>query len=345
MTIHKTRMMTVHGGQSRLGDLQLRCLLLAFLLLAIVYIHPTRSMPQQTVRAIFVVDITQSMNSRDMSLDGNSIDRLTFTKHALQYTIRSLPCRSEVGLAIFTERRVMLLFEPLEVCEHRALLLSAVSAIDWRMAWAADSRIAAGLYDAIAQIKQLSSHPVLLFFTDGQEAPPIMPGFEPRFEGKLGEVNGLIVGVGGQTPAEIPKFDEEGRVIGHWTADDASRFASVGTPTLSVADMEAAEVAELGGSLLRNAPQRVPGALPTHLSWLHESYLMELAGKTGLRYVRLSAPNALQSFLLAPPLAHAETVRVDIRWIFALGALGFVLVGYTIIPTIPIALQRIYRGR
>ena len=96
------------------------------------------------------------------------------TTPALRRMVADLPCGSRVALALFTERRPFLLFTPVEVCADFAPLDGALAAIDWRMAWEGDSRVAAGLYRAVEMAAGLGTD--LLFVTDGQETPPLPGG-------------------------------------------------------------------------------------------------------------------------------------------------------------------------
>ena len=84
--------------------------------------------------------------------------------------------------------------------------------LDWRMAWEGDSYVAKGLYSAIDIAKSLKSD--LIFITDGHELPPLPFSGLPPFEGKPGDVGGLIVGVGSHTPdaaAQVRRRGPRGR--------------------------------------------------------------------------------------------------------------------------------------
>ena len=181
-------------------------------------------------------DVTQSMNVQDEQLGGKPIARLQFAKHALREALLALPCGSKIGMSIFTEHRSFLLFAPVEVCANLGELRSTLERIDGRMAWIGNSEVAKGLYSGIGIARQLPGTPSLVFITDGQEAPPLSPRHRPPFDGKRGEVKGLIVGVGDLKPSPIPKTDPLGRPLGFWDRDEVlqvdprslGRGASVG---------------------------------------------------------------------------------------------------------------------
>jgi len=112
---------------------------------------------------------------------------------------------------VFSRKAPFLLFEPIETCANYAPLEGAIHALDWRMAWKATAVSGRPLPRGRdgADLKT-----DLIFLTDGQEAPPLPPSGPPPFEGRPGEVRGLIVGVGGRQLSPIPKYDDNGREIG-----------------------------------------------------------------------------------------------------------------------------------
>ena len=201
----------------------------ALVLTVLTLVVPPLALTRDGVAMLAVLDITGSMTVRDdKAADGSPASRLDTAKASLRSAIAGLPCGSRVALGLFTERRTFLLFEPIEVCADFAPLDEAIAAIDWRMAWEADSRIAAGLHRAIATAADLGTD--LVFLTDGQEAPPLPAGGGPAFEGKPGAVRGLIAGVGGYGLSPIPKFNDRGREIGFYGAGDVQQENRFGPP-------------------------------------------------------------------------------------------------------------------
>lgn len=242
-----------------------------------------------------VVDVTGSMNVRDYSRDGRPASRLDTVKRTLRDLVSRLPCGSRLGLAIFTERRSFLLFEPVEVCADFAPLDGAIADLDWRMAWEGDSYVASGLYSGIGLAASLDAD--LLFFTDGQEAPPLPASGTPRFDGEAGAVRGLVVGTGGTTPAPIPKFDRDGREIGFYAMTDVPQENHHGLPPAGSETRE--------GWHPRNAPWG--GSDPTgeeHLSAVRTGHLEALAAATGLTYAPLGDTAALADGIEAAARPH-----------------------------------------
>uniref|UniRef100_UPI00333E2769 vWA domain-containing protein n=1 Tax=Castellaniella defragrans TaxID=75697 RepID=UPI00333E2769 len=242
---------------------------------------------------LLVVDVTGSMNVRDYEVDHHPVSRLDFAKLAMSRFLRELPCGSRLGLAIFTERRAFLLFEPMEVCENYDPILGALSALDWRMAWEGDSQIANGLYSALELADDLRVN--LVFLTDGQEAPPLPAAGRRPFGGTAGTVAGLILGVGGDRPVPIPKFDEDGREVGVFGPNDVDQENRSGPPPAAASQRE--------GWHPRNAPFGGKAATgQEHLSSVRETYLRALAKDVGLHYARLALPDGIRQ----PFMAHAH---------------------------------------
>lgn len=267
-------------------DPRLLLLIGAFSLTLLALAEPFAWLERRSFDTLAVVDITGSMNTRDYAANGRPVSRLQYVKSALRDFVGGLPCGSRLALAVFSERRSFLLFEPVEVCANYAPLAGAIEALDWRMAWEGDSRIAAGLFRAIDNARELGVN--LVFFTDGQEAPPLPFSGPPPFEGRAGEVRGLIVGVGGYELSPIPKFDDSGREIGFYGVEDVPHDNRFGLPPPGAEQRE--------GYNARNAPFGAAVAVGVeHLSSVREPYLRSLSEKTGLSYTHLTDSQRLLS--------------------------------------------------
>jgi mxaL protein len=287
-----------------LRDPRLILLTLAAALLAATFLTPGLGMIRPGYDVLAIVDITGSMNVRDYVAAGKPTSRLEKVKSALSDLIAGLPCPSRVALGVFTERRPFLLFEPIDACAEFSPLEAAIAALDWRMAWEGDSRISAGLFRSIDMAREMKVD--LLFFTDGQEAPPLPASGGPVFEGKPGETRGLIVGTGGYELSPIPKFDDRGRDVGFIAIDDVPHESRFGLPP------EGAEQRE--GFNARNAPFGATAAVGVeHLSSVKEAYLRGLAETTGLAYIRLEEKVKLLDVYRGAGVARARAATLDIR--------------------------------
>uniref|UniRef100_Q07LW8 von Willebrand factor, type A n=1 Tax=Rhodopseudomonas palustris (strain BisA53) TaxID=316055 RepID=Q07LW8_RHOP5 len=284
---------------------------------------PRLGLRQQVFDIVAVVDITGSMNTRDVGDAGRPISRLAATRNGLDQLVARLPCKSRLGLGVFTERRTLLLFEPVPVCDNFDAITGAIRQIDWRMAWEGDSYIASGLNSAIELGDGLNAD--LLFFTDGHEAPPLPRSGGAAFEGKPGAVKGLIVGVGSLTKSPIPKFDDSGREIGFYGPNDVPQDNRHG---LAPAAAESA-----AGWHPRNAPFGAMAANgDEHLSSLREPYLRSLAESRGLDYQRLGSDPALLDAVDQALRKRSVTQPTDIGVYPASGALVLLAVLYGMLP-------------
>lgn len=239
-----------------------------------------------------VIDITRSMNVRD--IDGAS--RLEHARALLGAWIAERPCGSRVALGIFTERRSLTLFEPLEVCADYAALIGALRGLDWRMAWEGDSLISRGMNHAMDRAAAMGAG--LLFVTDGHEAPPLPYEGATAYRGE--SPGGVVLGMGGTTPAPIPRFDDLGREDGFYAAGDLQQVPSrFGAPP--------ADAASRPGYHPRNNPYgEADPEGNEHLSRRQDAYLAGLSASRGLTYLTPDASARrieadLQAAIRAPP--------------------------------------------
>lgn len=309
-------------GPSRLALWRAGSLWAGMLLLLVVLWQPHARLPHRVYDWFFVVDITQSMNVPDYTWQGQSLSRLQAARLSIRQTLAELPCGSRVALGMFTERNTLNIVRPVEVCSHFAALDQTVAHMDWRMAWAADSFIAHGVFSALEQMPKLGKEMRLMFFTDGQQAPPANPRYMPRFAGTPGAIQGLLVGMGQTTPGRIPKLDDKGAVVGYWEQEEVQRYGNFGmAETLSVLAMEQ-------GQHDRNAGHGAGSALleNAHLSALDAANLQRLATQTGLRYARLETPGQAGKWATGLGMSAYRWADTDLRpWLATLAAASWLL--------------------
>lgn len=270
---------------------------------------PGVALPARVGSFLFAIDITQSMNVRDVLRGEQTLTRLDAARALAIDTLRRLPCGSHAGVAAFTERKTMVLLAPIEVCAHRAAIEDTLGGLDWRMAWAADSHLYYGVISALEAIDRFHRGASLVFFTDGHQAPALFPGREPKYDRKEDSPHGVILGIGGTAAQPVPKFDDKGTIAGYWTAEEARGFASAGAPTLSVLDME-----RMGrGEDVRNAPQRPAGADNEHLSQRRDPVIAELARVMGLAAASPSGPEEVLQAMSALPMTRSVPVRKELH--------------------------------
>jgi mxaL protein len=288
------------ASRSRAPDRSLRLLYLAAALLVAAALQPTIELPRRVLSVLFVVDLSQSMNTPDVRLGDHNVSRLELARQALHDALRELPCGTRAGIGLFADSQTVVLYDPVEICSHFTELTDTIGHLSSRAAWAPNSQIAKGIHSSLKIAAQLGPGIDLVFLTDGHEAPPVSPRRRPSFDAEPGAVHGVLVGVGGRTPQPIPKLDAEGRIVGQWDAREVLQRDpySIGRAGTSGID-----------ALAETEPQPDPaiaarlGATPgrEHLSSLREGYLQLLAEELRLDYHRLADGKAL-----ATALKHAK---------------------------------------
>ena len=281
---------------------------------------------RDTYRYLFVLDITQSMNVPDMGPDTAAMSRIGFAKSAVESALKQLPCGSEAGLAIFTAHRTFVMFTPVEICEHFSALSEMLREIDWRMAWAARSEVAKGLYSALDAVQRVGDDTRLVFLTDGHEAPPVNVDLKPRFRDEPGSVAGLIGGIGALVPSRIPHLDDEGNIVGYWSHQEVMQIDVYSLGRAATQEGEAMVGVDLGNVARRIALGQ------EHLSSLREAYLQELASLTGLDYARVDSIPAFVQHLRQDQYARRTPVATDLGWIPATFAFLCLLYCFVAMP-------------
>jgi len=261
---------------------------------------------------MLVVDVTGSMNARDGTLAGRPASRLDVVKAGLVDLLAHLDCGSRIGLSIFTERRSFVLFLPVEVCENAAPVAGALARLDWRMAFEGDSHVTVGLHDALRTAAAGGFD--VVFLTDGHEAPPLPWTGGPAFDGPVGAVRGLVVGVGGPTPVQIPKFDDAGREAGVWGPDDVPQESRLGPPPPGAENRP--------GWHPRNNPYGEVVGGTEHLTSLRSDHLDGLAAGLGLGFTRLTGGAELAATVARTLPGRTTSARVPIDGWFGRAALG-----------------------
>jgi mxaL protein len=275
-------------------------------LMVVALLLPPVHIPRDTYEYVVTFDITQSMNVEDVTLDGAPASRLGLARAAMRDLLRHLPCGSTIGWSIFADYRTFPLMLPIEVCANYEVLLSSLEKIDGRMRWANASNINKGIYWSLRNVQTLPGAGII-FFTDGQEAPPLQPGQPPMpaLDDAAGAPGGWLVGIGGDLPSRIPRTGPDGTMSGYWAADEVVQIPGAG-----------------------------PGQSHEHLSELRERYLKLLAGANRLNYARLVQPDRLTQAILARTSKHRASVATNLRWLPALMALT--LLGWHFLPVRPL---------
>ncbi len=306
--------------RERLKDMRAWVLLAAAVSTLLAMLFPRLPLTRDVYDLVAVIDLTGSMNTRDMTVAGKPASRLDAAKAAMEQLLSDLPCQSRLGLGIFTERHSFLLFNPIEVCENFAPLEVAIRSLDWRMAWEGDSMVAKGFFSAALMAEDLNAD--LIFLTDGHEAPPLPSGASlPDFEGTPGKVKGLVLGVGGREKVPIPKFDDDGNEIGTYGPMDVPQENHSGPPPpdAHLRPGYHPKWAPFGS----DAP-----AGEEHLSSVRSSHLAALAAKVGFSHADLIDAPDVRAAVASSAHPRRVEVAVDVRPVPAALALALLAALY-----------------
>ena len=248
----------------------------AFILLLIAASEPSINVKANVINHLIFIDVTQSMNTLDMTLDHKQVSRLEYTRHLLQDTVSNLPCGSRIGIGVFFKSNITLLFNPIETCSNLNVLHESIGHIEWRMASRGNSNIRLGL-QSMADLTINADYPFnVVFMTDGQESPPLNAISKTSLASWQGGKNWLLVGIGGDHPMPIPKLDNRNEIIGYWSI-------------YSIKIAPGAAVNDGTGSARDESLATEP--YEYYLSQLDETYMKELAFDIGGNYLRAKQPD------------------------------------------------------
>lgn len=271
-------------------DLLLLLAVLTLLLLALL--KPSVPVKRDIHSYFFIVDITQSMNAADMQVNGKPASRLDHTKQLLRETISSLPCDTKVGLGMFSGVNVVTLYLPVEVCANFSAIQDTLDHVDWRNAWTADSRVRESMLSTSRVVSNFPEPAQVVFFTDGEEAPKLH-AFNTRDLSTLQNADGwLLVGIGSEKGAAIPKYTEKNQLLGYWSHESMQLAPG------------AAPIAAAG--LLNRKKDIAESVNDRYLSKLSEASMQAMAKEISATYVRGDSFMTLQSAMKKQKPARHE---------------------------------------
>lgn len=278
------------------------------LIMAALWLPPVKR-DVKIMDALFVIDITDSMNVEDAVIDGEKVSRLAWAKEFTRRAFLDMPCGAHAGLAIFSEARSLILMDPVEVCASYHDLTQMLNEFEPHMAWARSSEVSKAVYTAIRQAKDIKPQPTIVFITDGHEAPPLNEKLFPKFDGKPGQIHGLMVGVGGEDLLPIPKTNEKGEIEGFWGVNDVMHQ-----------DVYASFQADAS-----NAPTK----RTEHLSSQKKAHLQTLADRVGFGFISSpDKPGKMVDAIRDESDTRPQTIDYDLYAWFAGIALLLVLLVY-----------------
>lgn len=266
-----------------------------------------------------VIDITQSMNTVDMKINGKPVSRIAYTKQILRETISSLPCGTKVGLGMFSGVNVVTMYVPIDVCENFSSIQDTLDHIDWRSAWTADSRVRESMLSTSRVVSNFPEPAQVVYFSDGEEAPKLH-AFNTRDLSTLQNADGwLLVGVGSLEGAAIPKFTEKNQLVGYWSHESMQLAPG------------AAPIAAAG--LLKRKRDTAESVNDRYIAKLSEPSMIGMAKEIGATYVRGDSLQSVLSAMKKQKPARREWTPIAMDWL--LGVLAGLILLFAYVPQHP----------
>lgn len=295
-------------------------LIAAFLLLVIALFNPTIPVKRNIYSYIFAVDISQSMNVVDKTLNGKPVSRLVYIQDTLHKLVSELPCGTNVSIGLFAGVSVAALYTPIEVCENFDAINDTIDHFDWRTGWSGNSRIRASMPVLAKTIRSFPAPAQVVFFTDGEEAPKLHVFNREDLSAFQGGDDWLLVGVGSDKGTPIPKFDEHNQLIGYWANESFAMQPGI-------AQISEANIGSRNDSIANGESDR-------YLSKLDETYLQDLAKEINGMYVRADSVSSILNAMKKQKPARRDNANFELRWILA--TLAGVLFIFAYLPKHPV---------
>ena len=286
---------------------------LALIGLAIAMVNPKIPLSLNVNNYMFVIDITQSMNVKDMHMNKRPISRLNYALQLISMSLKELPCGTKVSIALFANAEVVPLYVPIEICENFGVIQDTLKHLEWRMAWRGSSHLRLGLIDAGSVSLTLPEPTKIIFLTDGDEAAPLNAITKIDLQPMQGSSSWLLAGIGSQEPSPIPKFNSKDEIIGYW-----SQYATKIEPSQIVNE----------DSIGKRDDSIASEPHEYYLSALREEYLKEVVSDINANYVRADLQTKFLAAINKLPSAGNSPAHVETGWIFALISAFFVIADY-----------------
>ncbi|MDP3211427.1 VWA domain-containing protein [Methylotenera sp.] len=290
--------------------------MLAGLVLLPVWFYPHIQLKSTVQDTLFVIDISESMNVRDVDYPSPQTSRIELAKLSVRDAMASLPCGSRVSIGLFAGDEVTVLFEPLEVCQHFPAIEQVISKINTNMRWVGDSWIIRALISSIKEAHKRKLN--LVMVTDADEMPHrSAPRLTELLELKE-KVNGLLLGVGNEAPQPIPKLDGNHQIIAYWTREEAVLEGN--HPNL-LAYVKALTPGEA-------IPEGLLDEVGEHLSAFNQPLMFSVAQSAAMQAAHIKTPNDAIKSLNINDFKKEAIAERDARWLFGLTSAILILIGW-----------------
>ncbi len=305
-----------------------KLLLLGWLFLILSVFKIEIDLPKPSDSFLFVIDTTMSMNANDMQKDSENISRIDYVRSVLTSAIKDFSCGTEVGLGIFAGYQTTILYEPVEVCNNYSEIIKSINYVNTKMIWAGDSEVSKGIYNSLKLVKKINPNIRLIFLTDGHEAPPISPLYRPQYNGKKGEVSGILFGVGGSKLVSIPKMNAEGDFSGQWQQSDVLQIDPFSLGRKGSDDSEKL----VNESNVKVDPKTILALQATpgkeHLTQQKKLYLKLLSNELKLDFSELKTTESFVNTLEEMPFTEWRYTKTNLSPFFAFLSLLFLVFSF-----------------
>jgi len=304
-----------------IGDKNISFLCLSIIFLILGLINPKVNIERDIHNYIFVVDISQSMLTKDMSIDGQKVSRLDYSKKLLQGIMDQLPCKTNVSIGMFAGVSVAATYTPINICDNYSAINSTIQHLDWRSVWSGNSRIREGLSNLARLIRSFPQSARVVFLTDGEEAPRLHTFNTRDLSQFQGETDWLMVGIGSEEGSAIPKYDSENQLIGFWSVDSFALQPGI-------AQISQSNIGARNDSIAFSESDR-------YISKLNEKYLIEITSMIKGQYVKGDSVNSVVSKMNMIPPSWRDKSELPLRNLFVTLSLIFFLLRFNkLLPTI-----------
>ena len=297
-----------------IGDKNISFLCLSIVFLILGLINPKVSIERDIHNYIFVVDISQSMLTKDMSIEGQKVSRLDYSKKLLQGIMDQLPCKTNVSIGMFAGVSVAATYTPINICDNYSAINSTIQHLDWRSVWSGNSRIREGLSNLARLIRSFPQSARVVFLTDGEEAPRLHTFNTRDLSQFQGETDWLMVGIGSEEGSAIPKYDSENQLIGFWSIDSFALQPGI-------AQISESNIGARNDSIAFSESDR-------YVSKLNEKYLIEISSMIKGQYVKGDSVNSVVSKMNMIPPSWRDKSELPLRNLFVTLSLIFFLLRF-----------------
>ena len=295
-------------------------LLLTFVSLLLALYNPSIPITKNIYNYIFIVDISQSMNTKDMSIDNNEVSRIDYTKTMVSNLLERLPCKSKVSIGMFAGVSVAATYTPIEVCKNFSVINSTIDNLDWRSTWSGNTRIRESMVNLARLIRSFPESAQVIYFTDGEEAPKLHVFNTRDLSQFQGGNDWLLVGVGSAKGTPIPKYDSKNQLIGYWSNESFALQPGI-------AQISQSNIGTRSNKIAFSESDR-------YLSKLDEKYLIDLSNEIKGNYVRGdNIDNILAAMEKQKPSWRDQTI-LPLRYFFIVIALIFFLMRFITVSKI-----------